>query len=180
MTRRAMIVAAASLFLAVAGSGYALPSHETGEVKAYTGSPTQAAEADAAFATTHWAENAFPVYDTSCVETQTCPFETPLSRTLPEGEYIVIGTASMHMHGADGDWECHLRLNKIDLDVASGRLIDDDGGAANATLMTDFSVGREGGTAEISCWTVKDDPDAFSGNASSANLAAIRVHWLPR
>ena len=60
MTRRAMIVVAASLLLAVAGSGYAFASHETGEVKSYTGSPTQAAAADAAFATTHWAENAFP------------------------------------------------------------------------------------------------------------------------
>jgi hypothetical protein len=67
-------------------------------------------------------------------------------------------------------------LNGIDVDDASGRLIDEDGGSANATLMSDFSVGQAGGTAEVSCLTIKDDADVFSSNASTANLVAIRVH----
>jgi hypothetical protein len=139
------------------------------------------AGATATFVTTHPSENAFPVWDPDCQATQTCPNETPLSKTLPEGDYIVIGTAGIHMHGgggldADGNWECHLRLNGIDVDDASGRLIDEDGGSANATLMSDFSVGQAGGTAEVSCLTIKDDADVFSSNASTANLVAIRVH----
>lgn len=145
-----------------------------------SGAVTCTAEADAAFVTTRPSENAFPVWDPDCMEIATCPPETPLGKTLPEGDYIVIGTAWMQMHGgggldADGDWTCDLRLNGIEIDHASGRLIDEDGGSANITFMTDFLVGQAGGTAEISCVITKDNADVFSSNASTANLVAMRV-----
>jgi hypothetical protein len=131
-----------------------------------SGAVTCTAEADAAFATTNPSPNAVPVDEGP---------QTIVSKTLPEGDYIVIGDVWMFMSDEDGDWGCSLKLNGIVVDGGSGRLLEDD--AASITLMSDFSVGQAGGTAEIVCFVTKDDPDVFTANSSKANLMAIRVHF---
>jgi hypothetical protein len=101
---------------------------------------------------------------------------TIVSRTLPGGQYIVIGTVRPFLLGDDGGGQCGLRVNgsgvedhEFELGGNGHDVVDQE------TLLSDADLGPDGGTVDIVCSLFQLDPDAFTSSGAEARLAAIRV-----